>query len=391
MELTDEEICMGDGDNEGNPYHAVAPPIYQTSLFTKPTFEAFAEDQVHENERHVYSRGTNPTVEVLEQKLAALERGEACKCFGSGMGAISSTWMTILRPGDHVLFLNHTYGPALQLIEHLSSFDIAYTVWTKDSDRSMEDCIQRNTALIYMENPGTMTMEIIDIEQAVAMAREHSITTMMDNTWATPLFQKPLTMGVDIVVHSLTKYIGGHSDVLGGAVIASRAFIKKLFFHGYQLFGSVLSAMEASMVIRGLRTLPLRMRNHESNASQVLSFLQTRPEIKAIHHPSVNEEASVLVDQQFYGLSGLLSFELKDGGFENVARFINELRLFRIGTSWGGFESLVTSPVKPGNEEALLRQGFDRGLIRLSVGLEGAPQQIQDLEGAFERTRHYVQ
>ena len=145
------------------------------------------------------------------------------------------------------------------------------------------------------------------------------------------------------------------------------------------------------MVIRGLRTLPLRMRNHESNASQILSFLQTRPEIKAIHHPSVNKEASALVDQQFYGLSGLLSFELKDGGFESVARFINELRLFRIGTSWGGFESLVTSPVKPGNEEALLRQGFDRGLIRLSVGLEGAPQQIQDLEGAFERTRHYVQ
>lgn len=390
MELTDEEICMSDGDNKGNPYHAVAPPIYQTSLFTKPTFEAFAEDQVHENERHVYSRGTNPTVEVLEQKLASLERGEACKCFGSGMGAISSTWMTILRPGDHVLFLNHTYGPALQLIEHLSSFDISYTVWTKDSGRSMEDCIQRNTALIYMENPGTMKMEIIDIEKAAAIAKEHSITTMMDNTWATPLFQKPLTMGVDIVVHSLTKYIGGHSDVLGGAVIASRSFIKKLFFHGYQLFGSVLSAIEASMVIRGLRTLPLRMRNHESNAGQVISFLQTRSEVKAIHHPSVNDEASALVDQQFYGLSGLLSFELKDGGFENVARFINELSLFRIGTSWGGFESLVTSPIKPANEEGLLRQGFDPGLVRLSVGLEGALQQIQDLEGAFERTRHYV-
>jgi cystathionine beta-lyase/cystathionine gamma-synthase len=383
VDRSDREICMSAWEGPENVHGAVAPPVFQTSVFTKPSFEAFIQEQEQEHERYVYSRGANPTVAFLEERLALLERGEACKCFGSGMGAISAVLMSLLRGGDHILFVNSTYGPALEMAEHLRGFGIDHTV-LPDGTSDIEPHLRKNTALVYVESPGTMRMKVLDLAAITRTARARGVWTVMDNTWSTPLFQKPILAGVDIVIHSCTKYIGGHSDVLGGAVIGPASFVRDLFYTGFQLLGSVMSAVEASMVLRGLRTLPIRMAEHERSAVRVIDYLATRPEVAAIHHPHHDHRPDdPLIRDQFSGFSGLLSFDLKDGSFDKVAAFVNRLSLFRIGASWGGYESLVTAPVRPGNEEAMRERGFSPGMVRLSVGLEGADSQIEDLERAF--------
>lgn len=380
MNDTDQQICMGAWNGPGAGTGAVAPPIYQTSLFTKPSFGEFARQQAAEHENFVYSRGTNPTVAFLEERLALLEGGQAAKCFASGMGAIGAVLAGLLRSGDHVLFVNTVYGPTTQLAQHLGRFGVEYTVLA-DPAADIEEHIRENTALIYVESPGTMLMKVVDVRALTTVARRRGIRTVMDNTWSTPLFQKPLAAGVDLVVHSLTKYIGGHSDVMGGAVIGSKDTIRELFYHGYQLFGAVMSAMDASLVLRGLRTLPVRMEQHQRNALSVIDHLNAHPDVTAVHHPHADHgPAEDVISSQFSGFSGLLSFELREGTFERVSRFVDALSLFRIGPSWGGYESLVTSPARSTPDPAWAPWP---GLIRLSVGLEGAQSQIEDLDRAF--------
>lgn len=377
---TDWQICMGAWDGPGAEPGAVAPPIYQTSLFTKPSFAEFVRHQAAEHENFVYSRGTNPTVAFLEERLALLEGGAAAKCFASGMGAIGAVLAGLLRSGDHVLFVNTVYGPTLELAEHLRRFGIEYTV-LDDPATNVEVHLRANTALVYVESPGTMLMKVLDVRSLTTLTRRRGIRTVIDNTWATPLFQKPLTAGVDLVIHSLTKYIGGHSDVLGGAVIGSAETLRELFYRGHQLFGAVMSAMEASLVLRGLRTLPVRMEQHQRNACDVIDYLRTRPEVAAVHHPHAEHASDEeVITSQFSGFSGLLSFELREGTFARVSQFVDALNLFRIGPSWGGYESLVTSPVRPTDAPQTAEHP---GLIRLSVGLEGAQSQIDDLDRAF--------
>ncbi|WP_095742900.1 trans-sulfuration enzyme family protein [Sediminibacillus massiliensis] len=378
MKYTDEQICTQLFDSPSEHHGAVSPPIYQTSLFSFETFEAFTEAQSAERENYVYTRGVNPTTEILENKLAMLERGEMCKCFGSGMGAISAIFHSLLKKGDHVLFMNTIYGPTQQLMEHLENFGIEHSFVTEDA----ESAIRPNTRIIYVESPGTMTMKVIDLMKIAATGMRHGIYTAIDNTWSTPIFQKPLTMGFDLSIHSLTKYIGGHSDVVGGAVIGKKNLVDRIFQYGFQLNGSVLSPHDASLIIRGLRTLPLRMKQHQANALRVIEYLKTKEEIAAIHHPSLEDDSS-LVDNQMTGFSGLLSFELKEGGFEQVAAFINKLNVFKIGVSWGGYESLINSPIKRNNQAELENQGMASGLIRLSIGLESPELLISDLENGF--------
>ncbi|GAB3487309.1 trans-sulfuration enzyme family protein [Nocardiopsis coralliicola] len=381
----DREICAAAWTGPGAEAGAVAPPVFQTSLFTKPDFATFAREQAAEHENFVYSRGTNPTVAFLEERLALLEGGEAAKCFGSGMGAISAVLLGLLRSGDHVLFANDVYGPTLQLAERLRDFGIEHSV-VRDPSAGIGPHLRDNTALVYLESPGTLRMRLLDLPAATALARERGIPTVVDNTWATPLLQKPLALGADIAVHSCTKYIGGHSDAVGGAVIGPRDTLEQIFRRGYLLLGSVMSAMEAALFLRGLRTLPSRMEEHWRNARQVLDYLAAHPRVAAVHHPyTAHGAADPLVRQQFRGFSGLLSFELDGAGFDEVARFIDGLRLFRTGVSWGGYESLATAPVRPGSEAAMRAAGLAPGLVRLSVGLEGADLQLADLDRAFSR------
>jgi cystathionine beta-lyase/cystathionine gamma-synthase len=375
IDPADIALCLEDHEARSPGAQPMATPIVQTSLFAYPDLESFMSAAKDEDRNSVYSRGTNPTVSVLEQKLAALERGEACKCFGSGMAAMSAVVMGLLKSGDHILFVNQTYGPMMQLAHHLRRFGIEHTLLLELDSDSVAAAMKPETKLVWLESPGTMLMRTFDIEAIADIAREHGALTCLDNSWATPLFQKPITHGVDIVVHSATKYIGGHSDVVAGAVITTADRLKEIFYRAYMLNGGILPPLEAWLLLRGMRTMPVRMQQHQADAIQVAEFLRTRSEVSRVNHPAFGDCSKSLT-----GYSGLFSFELADGRFEAVRQFINRLKRFRIGVSWGGVESLVLSPNRGHNTAYLDAQHIPHGLVRLSVGLEGADVLISDIE-----------
>jgi cystathionine beta-lyase/cystathionine gamma-synthase len=378
----DISICLEDGPVADSGSTPMATPIVQTSLFAFPDFQALLDGWVDERKANIYSRGQNPTVEVLERKLAALERGEACKCLGSGMGAIAAVMFATLRAGDHILFVNHTYGPTMQLADQLRRFGIEHDLLLDTSVDSVRAALQPRTRLVWLESPGTMTFRQLDLAAIAQIARAHGAVTCIDNSWATPLLQKPLELGVDIVVHSLTKYVGGHSDVVAGAVISSDERMREIFYRAYMLLGAVLHPFDAWLLLRGLRTLPTRLRQHEASALKVAEFLRAHDAVERVFHPAFDEGARAL-PAQLKGYSGLFSFELKDGSFEHVQKLIDAVRLFRIGVSWGGVESLIIAPNRGTNLEYLDRQRMPHGIVRLSIGLEDVDSLIDDLRQAL--------
>ncbi|WP_417458593.1 trans-sulfuration enzyme family protein [Kordiimonas sp.] len=382
LDPEDIKICTSIAAPQGVS-EPVPPSITQTSLFTFPTFEKLIEAFGDENSSQLYSRGRNPTVGVLEDKLAKLERGEDCKVFASGMGAISAAFMGLLSAGDHVLFINQIYGPTLQLADHLTRFGVTFDHLSGTDINAVEAALRPETRLIWMESPGTMTFGELDIRAICTLANERHIMTGIDNTWATPLLQKPLTMGVDIVAHSCSKYIGGHSDVVAGALVSHKELIEQIFYRAFLLNGAAIGPWDAWLILRGLRTLPNRLREHEESALAIIDFLSSHPRVAAVHHPATNPAQKTL--NQLAGYTGLLSFTIKDARFREVCRFLNALRIFHIGVSWGGFESLALSPNKGHNEADLVEAGVPAGLVRISVGLEGAQALIDDLTQALEQ------
>jgi cystathionine beta-lyase/cystathionine gamma-synthase len=379
----DIAICVGDEEaGRPAPGSPMAPPIVQTSLFSFPDFDSLIAGLAQKHRHHVYTRGQNPTVEAVERKLAVLEGGETCKCFGSGMAAINAVMQGVLGAGDHILFVNQTYGPTLQLAEHLRRFGVEHDVQLDLEPPAIEAAIRPNTRLIWLESPSTMLFRVVDVGAVASMARPRGIATCLDNSWATPLLQKPLAQGVDIVVHSATKYIGGHSDVVAGAVITTAERMRPIFERGFMLGGGLLAPFDAWLLYRGLRTLPVRLQQHEADALAVARFLEGHPAVHHVYHPAFAGNRQ-LVAAQLRGFSGLFSFALVRDDFDGVRRVIDGLRRFRIGVSWGGVESLVISPVREGNRARLEAQGIPPGLIRLSVGLEGADALIQDLDTAL--------
>jgi cystathionine beta-lyase/cystathionine gamma-synthase len=361
---------------------AMSTPIVLSSLFGYPSHGALLDAFTSEAENHVYSRGLNPTVEVLEKKLAALERGEACKCFSSGMAAISALMMGLLKAGDHVLFVNQVYGPTLQLARHLQRFGVSHDVVIDGDIPSIENALRPNTALIWLESPGTMLMRVVDLRAVADLARGRGITTCIDNSWATPLLQKPIELGIDVVVHSATKYLAGHSDLIAGALITTAQRMKEIFYRAYMLNGGVLAPFEAWLILRGLRTLPVRLAQHETTALAVGEFLRNHPAVRTVFFPAFAHDQQ-LVQRQMRGFSGVMSFELSAGSFDNVTAVIDALSHFRIGVSWGGVESVVISPNRRGNSASLDAQSIPQGLIRISLGLEPADILIEDLSRAL--------
>ncbi len=376
----DIEICVNPGVNlvEGGGA-AVVPPIVQTSLFAFASFDGLLKGLEEEHRHNVYTRGRNPTVEALERQLAALERAEACQCFASGMAAVSAVFLGLLEAGDHLVLVNRIYGPTLQLAAELERFGIHHTVVLDPDPSVIEAVLRPETRLIWFENPGTMLFETLDIEALVALAESRGILTAIDNSWATPLLQKPLTLGVDLVIHSLSKYLSGHSDVVAGAVAGSEALLEKIFYRSFMLLGGILPPFDAWLVIRGLRTLPVRLQQHQENALEVARFLDGHAAVRRVFHPGLggSQERGSLG-----GSTGLFSFELINDDFAEVQRVIDSLQLFAIGVSWGGVESLVISPNR-GNPEALREQGIPPSLIRLSIGLEDVDLLIRDLDRAL--------
>jgi cystathionine beta-lyase/cystathionine gamma-synthase len=374
-------ICLGSEEDPGGREGAVLPPISQASLFRKGTAKELIEGLKHEHEEFIYSRGTNPTVKVLEARLAALERGEACKCFASGMAAISAVLVSLVKSGEHVLFVNNIYGPTLQFAELLKRFGIGHTAIHGGDVENFEDFIEPNTRLIYFESPGTMLFRLADIRRIARAAKKRGIITCIDNTVSTPLFQKPLEMGIDIAVHSLTKYVGGHSDTIGGALVTSKELLRKIFYRGYMLLGGSLAPQSAWLFLRGLMTMPARVVQHQEDALKVARFVSGHQRVKQVFHPLLSEAEKDLFDSQMTGYTGLFSAVLDVKDFDELCGMVDKLRLFGKAVSWGGAESLVIPSF--GFDDEYGPQGIPKNLIRMSIGLEGPELLIEDLSNAL--------
>jgi cystathionine beta-lyase len=368
------------------PHQGVVAPVYQNSLFTFPDFEAFeAAIGPGSDGSFVYSRGNNPTVAALEQKVAALEGADAARGFGSGMGAISSAVLSNLKTGDHVICIRTIYGVTRRLLEDfLPRFGVTHTwVSSHPSESELEAARRPKTTVLMLESPSSAIFELQDLAVCTAWARRHGLTTVIDNSWASPLFQNPHALGVDLVCHTASKYLGGHSDLVAGTLSGSHERVRAINVGEYAMLGSVLHPWDAWLIMRGLRTLDVRLRQHEKNALEIARWLETRPEVKRVFHPALESRPQhALFKAQMRGSSGLFSIEL-DFEEARVRGFINALRLFGIAVSWGGFESLALPLGLMMNRDAP-NPDVPRGLVRLHVGLEDVHDLQADLERALE-------
>ncbi|MFD2613447.1 trans-sulfuration enzyme family protein [Paenibacillus gansuensis] len=361
---------------------SIAVPVYQSSLFAHETYAQFEEAFEDLFLTPVYSRGRNPTVAFLEEKLAVLESGEAARCFASGMAAITAAIMSCVNQGDHVLCVSQAYGPTREFFtSYLTRFGIETTYVDGTSMEALRQAVLPNTALLYLESPTTMRFEVQDLSACTELARSIGARTIIDNTWATPIFQKPLAFGVDLVVHSLTKYVSGHSDCVGGAVIGSKELINRLSTSEYMLFGGIMAPQIAALLIRGLRSLPLRMQRHQETGLQVAAHLERQPHVIRVNHPGLpSHPQHELAKRQMSGYGSLFSF-VTDEPIARLKAWSDRLHYFKIGVSWGGFESLIVVNEIPDGEAG------DRRIVRLYVGLEDPADLIADLDEAWARVR----
>jgi len=371
--------------DEVNAYDAVVPPIAQTSLFTFSSYDEMNETYMGKKTRPTYTRGLNPTVRHFEDMIARLEGGEDAIGFASGMAAISSTVMTFVRPGDKLLCVRHVYPDAYRLFEILLKQYGVHTVYVDGRDEAAVARELPGAALFYLESPTSWSMDALDVASLAALARKHGVVTAIDNSWASPVFQQPLSLGVDLVLHSASKYIGGHSDVVAGVVTGSKALVGKVRSTTYPYLGGKLSPFEAWLLIRGLRTLPARMKAHEAAALYVARKLAAHPLVENVLHPGLGNS----LPPGLSGTSGLFSFTFAEG--VDIPKFADELNLFKLGVSWGGHESLVVPATVVHNQAAGPNSAVDFGIsprvVRLHVGLEGAEALWADLGGAIDAAR----
>ena len=370
---------------------AVVPPIYQNSLFTFKDWDAIDSAFDDPVNNYIYTRGKNPSVATVEEKIAKIANGEKAKLFSSGMGAISAAIMHYLSFGDHVITINNIYGPANNFLNKYlkKKMNIEVAFVSGKSIDEIENAIKENTSLIYLESPSTAVYTLQNIKEIAQLAKKNNINTVIDNTWATPIFQKPLTMGIDLEVHSCSKYLAGHSDVVAGVIIGKAKDIDQIFLNEHALFGAKLAPFEAWLILRSLRTLPIRMKQHQENAMKIAAYLESHPKINQVLYPGLKSfKQYELAKKQMTGYSGLLSFILATEDLNKIKKFVNSLEIFKIGVSWGGHESLVYVPaisyLKELTPEQFNKMGISLGTIRISVGLEDCDDLIEDIKQALD-------
>ena len=369
--------CLRAGERTG----PVMPPVVQASLFRFASLGELLAAQERENAVPVYSRGTNPTVRELETALAMLERAEAAKCCASGMGAIAATLFALLKAGDHIVFVGDIYGPTLALADRLAEFGVRQTRCLSADIAAIEATLTPETRLIYLESPGTMRFELLPIGAISALAKSRGILTAIDNTVATPLLQKPITLGIDLSIHSLTKYVGGHSDTLGGAVAGSAELIERIFHRGYMLLGASLAPHDAWLHLRGLMTLPTRLAQQQADALALARFLADHPLVRRVFHPALCDDPLFAL-QMPRGHSGLFAAEFEVRDHAATLALADRMELFAKAISWGGPESLVSTPHR--NDPGAGEQRYPRTMLRFSIGLEGVTPLAADLAQALD-------
>ncbi|HYF92737.1 MAG TPA: PLP-dependent aspartate aminotransferase family protein [Symbiobacteriaceae bacterium] len=382
-----DTIATHAGDDPFRFLGAAAPPIIETSTFVFESYEALEEAFAHPDGHCIYTRGNNPTVRVAEEKIAALEGAEACRLFGSGMAAISSAILAFVNAGDHIVSLRTVYGPAYKFMaEWLPRFGVMTTFIDGTDPAEWAEACRPNTRLFYLESPSTMVFKLQDLPAVTAIARERSIRTIIDNSYCTMLLQRPLELGVDLCVYSATKYLNGHSDVVAGAAVGSRALIGQINKAEFPLLGGIIGPFEAWLIARGLRTLPARMRQHQASTAQVVEYLAGHPRVRRVYYPGHPSHPQYdLACRQMKGASSLLSFELDTAELAAVKRFVNGVRFIGLGVSWGGHESLIFAPLIAQSRELPPERWQSANLVRLHVGLEDPADLIADLEQALSQ------
>jgi cystathionine beta-lyase/cystathionine gamma-synthase len=375
------------GEERENYFNAVSPPIMQSSNFSFKDVAGLRQAMSDEFESSLYSRGQNPTLNILRKKLAALDGAEDALLFSSGISAISVPILSLLKSGDHIIAVDNLYSWTIKLFkDFLPKFGITTTFIDGTVFENFENAANPQTRLIYLESPNTFCYELQDIRKVTAFAKSRGIITMIDNSYCSPLYQQPIAMGVDLVAQSATKYIGGHSDVVAGVLTGSKALLKKLFEHEFMNTGPALSPHSAWLLLRGLRTLPLRLQRSFESTRIVTEWLATHPAVQDVIWPfSPKFKQSELVNRQMQGCGGLFSLTLKNSSFSKIEKFCNSLQHILLAVSWGGHESLAVPAIASFSEDEYSADNDHHQLIRMYVGLEDPHYLIADIKQALEK------
>lgn len=382
--MTLPEILNHLGEERERYFGAVAPPVIQTSNFCYRTVEEMRNALQDEFSLPVYSRGVNPTVTILRKKLAALEHTEDALVTASGCAAISTAVIANLRQGDHVVCVEKPYSWTVTLFtELLVRFGIQTTFVDGRDPGNFRRAIRPETRLIYLESPNTMTFDLQDLAAVAALAREKGIVTVCDNSYATPLAQNPADLGIDLVVHSATKYLSGHSDVVAGAICGSSEMIRRIFSTELMTLGGILSPHDAWLMLRGLRTIHLRLERSSGSALALAGFMERHPKVEKVFYPFLESHPQYeLARRQMKFAGGLFSVRLSATSPADIARFCESLNMFLLAVSWGGYESLVFPAIafSPGEKA----DSIPWNLVRFYIGLEDPEVLRSDIENAMK-------
>ena len=375
------------GEDRENYFNAIAPPIIQTSNFKVNTVEELKKLAADEYSGYYYSRGLNPTVDILRKKLAALDGAEDCLVFNSGASAIFVSVLANVKSGDHIVSVDKPYTWAQRMFDViLPRFGVTTTYIDGKQIENFERAILPNTSLIYLESPNSWDFQLQDLRAVAELAKAEGITTIIDNSYCTPLYQQPIAMGIDIVMQTATKYLSGHSDTLGGVLTGTRAMIKKIFDSEYLNTGTGIQPFNAWMLIRGLRTLPARLDRITQTTGKLIGWLEQHPKVDRIIFPFHKSFPQYeLAKRQMKGACGLLAFYIKATTKQQIVQFCESMKHIMMAVSWGGHESLILPKCASIEPEAFDPSDEEHRLLRLYIGLEDADYLVNDLDQAFTK------
>ncbi|MBD8016538.1 MULTISPECIES: methionine gamma-lyase [Planococcus] len=396
-EMNMETAVIHKGYNSSEHHDSLVTPLYQTSTYSFANAQEGEDRFAGNSEGNIYSRLGNPTVRVLEERMAEIEGGQGALAFGSGMAAVSATLIYLTKAGDHVLCSRGIYGCTFGLLEIMEEkYGITHDLVSMTTEQEVEQAIKPETVCIYVETPINPTMELVNLQAVMAVAKKHNLRVVVDNTFSSPYLQNPLRMGADFVLHSATKYLNGHGDVVGGVLVGRDADeMQHVRMTVQKDIGGIMSPFDAWLLLRGLKTLHVRMDRHVANAQKVLEFLKQQELVKKIYYPfDVQHPQYEIAKQQMRQGGGLISFEI-EGGKKQAQQFLDSLSLIKIAVSLGDAETLIQHPatmthavVPQENREAM---GISDSLLRLSVGLEHTDDLVADLNHAFEQVKPKLQ
>lgn len=373
------------GEDREQYFNAVSPPIIQSSNFVFNTIDDFRKALVDELGNHIYTRGNNPTVAILRKKIAALENAEDALVFGSGSGAVANAVIANVKAGDHIVCVQSPYSWTYKLLTNfLARFGVTHTFVDATDIATIEAAIQKNTSVLYLESPNSLSFELQDLGACAQLAKKHNLVSIIDNSYCSPIFQNPIDYGIDLVVHSGTKYLNGHSDVVVGTVCGSKAMIKQIFESEYMTLGGILSPNDAALVIRGLRTLDLRLQRSNQSTLKITKWLARHPKVEKVLYPFAPSFPQYdLAKKQMRGAGGLFSVQFKATTINEMEDFFHSLKRFLLAVSWGGHESLVFPICGLYNIEGRENPPLPWNLVRFYIGLEDADCLIEDIEQAM--------